>query len=67
MSKNEKQMVMIINRVTLWCGNTFQAYAWYRSEAIPSFGNLTAEALVKQGRTDSVINYLDRIADGGYA
>lgn len=65
--KRLRDMVMIINRVTPWCGSTFQAYAWYRSEAIPSFGDLTAEALVKQDRADSVMNYLDRIAEGGYA
>jgi hypothetical protein len=62
-----RDMVMIINRVTPWCGDTFQAYAWYRSEPIPSFDDLTAQALVRQGRADAVMRYLDRIADGGYA
>lgn len=65
--KRLRDMVMIINRITPWCGTTFQAYAWYRSEPIPSFGDLTAQALVRQGRADTVMRYLDRIADGGYA
>jgi len=65
--KRLRDMVMILNRATLWCGTPFQAYAWYRSEPIPSFGDLTAEALVKQGKADLVMNYLDRIAEGGFA
>lgn len=65
--KRLHDMVMIINRAMPWCGTTFQAYAWYRSEPIPSFGDLTAETLVKQGKADAVMQYLDRIAEGGYA
>jgi len=62
-----RDMVMIISRVTPWCGTPFQAYAWYRSEPIPSFGDLTAQALVRQGKADLVMRYLDRMADGGFA
>ncbi len=62
-----RDMVMIINRVTPWCGSPFQAYAWYRSEPLPSFGDLTAQALVKQGKANAIMRYLDRIADGGFA
>jgi hypothetical protein len=65
--KRLRDMVMIINRATPWCGTPFQAYAWYRSEPIPSFGDVTAETLVKQGHAELVIGYLDRIAEGGYA
>ncbi|MBL3601499.1 MAG: XRE family transcriptional regulator [gamma proteobacterium endosymbiont of Lamellibrachia anaximandri] len=65
--KRLRDLVMIINRVTPWCGTPFQAFAWYRSEGIPSFGDLTAEALVKQGHADLVMQYIDRIAEGGFA
>jgi hypothetical protein len=34
---------------------------------LPSFGDQTAEALVKEGRAEAVKRYLDRIAVGGYA
>ncbi|MBT4451256.1 MAG: DUF2384 domain-containing protein, partial [Gammaproteobacteria bacterium] len=44
-----------------------QAYAWFRSEPIPSFGDLTAEDLVKRGMAESVLEYIGRIAEGGYA
>jgi len=37
------------------------------SQPLPSFGDQTAEALVKEGRSEAVKRYLDRIAVGGYA
>ena len=42
-------------------------FAWFRSQPLPSFGDKTAEDLVKEGRADAVKAYLSRIADGGYA
>jgi len=62
-----RETVEIINRVTPWCGNVFQAYAWYRSEPLPSFGDLTAEDLVKNGKAEAIKRYIERIAEGGYA
>jgi len=62
-----REMLLIINRVTPWCGSVFQAYAWYRSEPLPSFGDLTAETLVKQGLADSVLEHIDHITQGSYA
>lgn len=57
----------IINRVLPWCGNEYQAYAWYRSEGLPEFGGLTAEQLVKSGRIDDLRVYLNHTNEGGYA
>jgi inorganic triphosphatase YgiF len=62
-----RDMVEIINRVRGWAGSPQQAFAWYRSQCLPSFGDQTAEALVKEGRAEAVKRYLDRIAVGGYA
>lgn len=62
-----RDMVEILNRVRDWAGSSQMAFAWYRSQPIPSFGDQTAEALVKQGRAEAVKTYLDRIAIGGYA
>jgi hypothetical protein len=44
-----------------------QAFAWYRSQPLPSFGDQTAEDLVRAGRAEHVLSYLSRIASGGYA
>ncbi len=62
-----RDIVMILNRALPWCGTPMQAYAWFRSEPLPSFGDLTAEELVKRGQAEAVLEYLGRIAEGGYA
>lgn len=62
-----KDTVEIINRVAQWSGGTGRAFAWFRSQPLPSFGDKTAEDLVKEGQADAVKAYLSRIADGGYA
>lgn len=62
-----REMTDIINRVLPWAGGTLAAYAWYRSQSLPSFGDMTAEELVQGGRAEDVRRYLGRIAQGGYA
>ena len=62
-----RDTVEIINRVTNWSGSVGRAFAWFRSQPIPSFGDKTAEDLVKEGRAKAVKDYLSRISDGGYA
>jgi hypothetical protein len=62
-----RDVVEIINRVRSWAGTPQQAFAWYRSQPLHSFGDQTAEALVKEGRAEAVKRHLDRIAVGGYA
>jgi transcriptional regulator with XRE-family HTH domain len=62
-----RDVVEILNRVRPWAGSPQLAFAWYRSQPLPSFGDQTAEALVKEGRAEAVKRYLDRIAVGGYA
>jgi Protein of unknown function (DUF2384) len=62
-----RDMVEIITRVLPWAGSVPQAFAWYRAQPIPSFGDQTAEDLVKEGRAEAVKAYLARIAVGGYA
>jgi transcriptional regulator with XRE-family HTH domain len=57
----------ILNRAAAWAGSLQQGYAWYRGQPLPSFGDQTAEDLVRQGRADAVKSYLSRIAVGGYA
>ncbi len=62
-----RDIVMILNRALPWCGTTMQAYAWFRSEPLPGFGDLTAEELVKRGMAEAVMEYVGRVAEGGYA
>ncbi|MGY2046570.1 XRE family transcriptional regulator [Methylobacterium sp. JK268] len=62
-----RDMVEIITRVLPWAGSVPQAFAWYRAQPLPSFGDQTAEDLVKAGRAEAVKTYLARIAVGGFA
>lgn len=57
----------IIDRIILWAGSERQALAWYRGEPIPAFGGLTAENLVKSGKSAAVRDYLDHLERGGFA
>lgn len=62
-----RDIAEIINRIREWAGSEQAAFAWYRSQPIPAFGDLTAEDLVKAGRAEAVKRHLSRIAAGGYA
>ena len=62
-----RDLIQIINRVRGWAGSPQQAFAWYCSQPLPSFGDQTAESLVKEGRAEAVERHLDRITVGGNA
>lgn len=62
-----RDVAEIINRILPWAGSVPQAFAWYRAQPLRSFGDRTAEDLVKEGRAEAVRGYLARIAIGGYA
>ena len=62
-----RDLVEILTRVSPWAGSIPQAFAWYTSQPLPSFGDRTAADLVREGRADAVKSYISRIALGGYA
>lgn len=57
----------IVTRVSGWAGGERQAFAWYRAQPIPAFGDRTAESLVKTGNAAALRDYLDHLALGGFA
>lgn len=63
----QKTKADILAQAERLAGSQAAALAWYRTEAIPSLGNRTPEALVARGRGDEVRAYLAHLADGGYA
>jgi len=63
----DQDIAEIINAVLPWTGSVSHAFAWYRSQCLPSFGDRTAEDLIREGRTEAVKSYINRIAIGGYA
>lgn len=62
-----RDTVEIIHRAAQWAGSPGHAFAWFRAQPLPSFGDKTAEDLVKEGRAQAVKDYLSRIAEGGFA
>jgi hypothetical protein len=62
-----RDLVEILNRVVPWAGSELAAFAWYRSQSLPSFGELTAEDLVRAGRSEAVTRLLCRLDEGGFA
>jgi hypothetical protein len=62
-----REVAEVINRVLPWCGSVPQAFAWYRSQPLPAFGDQTAEDLVRAGRAEHLKSFLAGIAVGGYA
>ena len=61
-----REMVEILNLVEPLVGSSITAYAWYRSEALPSFGCETPEQLVKAGRATPVRQHIVRMMAGGH-
>ena len=62
-----RQMIEIMARIEPELDSPIAAYAWFRSSRLPGFGGATPHMLVRDGKSEQVHAYLDRIAAGGYA
>ncbi|MGX7744033.1 antitoxin Xre/MbcA/ParS toxin-binding domain-containing protein [Rhodopseudomonas parapalustris] len=62
-----REMVEVINKVEPRFGSALMAYAWYRSEPLPGFSGQTAMRLVRDGRADDVLDYIDAVDAGVHA
>lgn len=62
-----RQMIEIVNKVEPRFGSALMAYAWYRSEPLPGFSGQTAMQLVRSGRADEVLDYIDAVDAGIHA
>ncbi len=61
------RMVEIVNKVERRFGSALMAYAWYRSEPLSGFSGQTAMQLVRDGRADEVLDYIDAVDAGVHA
>ncbi len=57
----------IIKLVLPWSGSLQTAFAWYRLQPIPAFGDQTPEDLVREGRAEHLLSYLAGLSVGGHA
>lgn len=62
-----REMVEIINKAEPRFGSALMAYAWYRSQPLSGFSGQTAMQLVKGGRADDVLDYIDSVDAGVHA
>jgi hypothetical protein len=62
-----REMVEILNKVEPRFGSALVAYAWYRSEPLAGFSGQTAMQLVRGGRADEVLDYIDAVDAGVHA
>ena len=62
-----RQMIEIMNRIEPELDSPIAAYAWFRSSRLPGFGGATPHMLVRDGKSEQVHAYLNRITAGGYA
>jgi hypothetical protein len=62
-----RHLVEILNRLEPRFGSALIAYAWYRSEPLPGFDGRTAMQLVRNGRAEAVMDYIDAVDAGVHA
>jgi hypothetical protein len=62
-----REMIEVINKVEPRFGSALMAYAWYRSEPLSGFSGQTAMQLVRSGRADDVLDYIDAVDAGVHA
>jgi len=62
-----RELVEIVNKVEPRFVSAVVAYAWYRSEPLPGFSGQTAMQLVRNGRADEVLDYVDAVDAGVHA
>ncbi len=62
-----REVVGVIDRVAPRLGSALMAYAWYRSQPLPGFSGQTAMQLVRSGRANEVLGYIDAVDAGVHA
>ena len=62
-----REMVEIVNKVEPRFGSALMAYAWLRSEPLPGFSGQTAMQLVRDGRANEVLEFIDAVDAGVHA
>lgn len=65
--KRLREMIEVVNKVEPRFGSALMAYAWYRSEPLSGFSGQTAMQLVRDGRAEDVLDYIDAIDAGIHA
>ena len=59
-----RELAEVLNKVAPRFGSELMAYAWYRSEPLPGFDGRTAMQLVREGKAQQVLEYIDAVDAG---
>ena len=62
-----REMIELLNKVEPRFGSALIAYAWYRSEPLAGFSGQSAMQLVRDGRAQEVLDYIDAVDAGVHA
>lgn len=62
-----RELAEVLNKVAPRFGSELMAYAWYRSEPLPGFDGRTAMQLVREGKAQQVLEYIDAVDAGVFA
>lgn len=62
-----REMAEVLNKVEPRFGSALMAYAWYRSQPLAGFSGQSAMQLVRAGRADEVLDYIDAVDAGVHA
>lgn len=62
-----RELAEVIAKVEPRFGSELVAYAWYRAEPLSGFDGFTAMQLVKDGRINEVLDYIDAVDAGLHA
>lgn len=62
-----RAMIAVLDKVEPRFGSALMAYAWYRSAPLSGFDGQTAMQLVRGGRVDEVLGYIDAVDAGVHA
>jgi hypothetical protein len=54
----------VIKAATDLSGDVHRAVSWYKNEPLSAFASKTAEQLVREGRTEDVLQYLVSLEAG---
>jgi hypothetical protein len=66
-SASEAVAAEIIELIKTWVRSHAEAVAWYETQPLSSFGNMSAADLVREGSGAAVKAHIKRIAEGGYS
>jgi hypothetical protein len=60
-------VVRILSMVVEMAGDERRAAVWFKHQPIPGWAGMTAYDLVREGRADEVLRYLEAVRSGVYA